>query len=378
MKQKQLEQDKLLSKNSPFAVSVAKSRSTYSKTQVLTAQRNKAQARILKALAEDLGKPEAEAQLTELTPVFAELDSAIKNVKNWMKTKPVMTPLALIGSRSEIRYAPRGQVLIIAPWNYLFHLAIMPPIGAIAAGNVAVVKPSEISESTAKIVEDVIRDAFDPEEVICVQGDQQVATSLLAYRFDHIFFTGSCAVGKLVMQAAAKNLTFVTLELGGKSPAIVDRKITLKMVANRIAWGKFINAGQTCVAPDYVIVPDESRDELVGYIKEALERFYGAESEWVKSPDYCRIINEKNLNRLSGLLDGAVDEGAVIACGGERIPEQRFFLPHCWLMFGKESMHIAEEEIFGPILPILTYYQTEEIFDIIEKNSNPLALYVFL
>jgi aldehyde dehydrogenase (NAD+) len=372
------ELDKLLSRQREAFRTIRREKAEFriQRLKSLKSVLEKYRPKILQALAEDLGKPEAEAQLMEITPTLAEIDMAIKNVKSWMKSKSVLTPLALLGSRSEIRYHPRGQVLIMAPWNYPFQLAIMPLVGSIAAGNVSVVKPSEVSEATAEVIGQIINEAFDPEEVLCVPGDVQYATRLLKYDFDHIFFTGSIPVGKVVMEAASKNLTSVTLELGGKSPAIIDRKTNLKMVANRIAWGKFINAGQTCVAPDYIIVPDEMKDEFIKHLNESLNRFYGEEGKRESSPDYCRIINQRHFERLSNLLDTAVEDGAEVAVGGEKNEKTKYFSPTV-LTGLKESMKIMGEEIFGPILPVLTYYQTEEIFDIVEKNKNPLALYVF-
>jgi len=241
---------------------------------------------LYQALARDYNKPRLEADLMEVLPTIAEIGEATSNLSKWMKPRSVDTPLHLMAAQSEIRYEPRGNCLIIAPWNYPFHLTIAPLVSAIAAGNCVMIKPSEYTPHTAQFVENLITDIFPEEEIAVIQGDHKVSQELLEKKFDHIFFTGSPAVGRVVMEAAAKHLTSVTLELGGKSPAIVDHSADLKDAAKKICWGKFVNAGQTCVAPDYLFLPENRVHEFVQHARETLRAFYGAdEKSWKDNAD---------------------------------------------------------------------------------------------
>jgi aldehyde dehydrogenase (NAD+) len=264
------------------------------------------ESRILEALASDLGKPQFEAFASETGFVNGEAGHAIDHLEEWMEPERVGTPLTFFPASSSIRYEPMGVALILAPWNYPFQLVLAPLIGALAAGNCAVVKPSEWAVSTSALVSELIPKYFDPELVSVVTGGGAVAQALLKERFDHVFFTGSAATGKLVARAAAEHLTPVTLELGGKNPAIVDERVDMKVAARRIAWGKFFNAGQTCLAPDYVLVPASVKDELVSGIQANVQRFFGASPE--SSDDFARIINVAHFDRIVGYLD----EGRVI------------------------------------------------------------------
>lgn len=331
---------------------------------------------IKEAINADFRKHQAESELTELMTVLVELDDAIKHTAKWMKPRKVGTPLVLFGTRSEIRYEPKGVVLIMAPWNYPFSLLINPLIAAIAAGNCALLKPSEKTPHTARILHELIDAVFDPSEVALVEGGAEVAEQLLELPFDHIFFTGSIRVGKLVMAAAAKHLSSVTLELGGKSPAIVDTSADLKGTAETIAWGKFVNCGQTCVAPDYVVVPKAQQEALVGNLKATIERFYGKDAEVQRSPDFCRMVDGGAFARLKSLLEDAVALGAKVEVGGITDPQDRFIAPTVLTNVPKDAA-IMQEEIFGPILPVLTYDNLDEVLRNIDEGSKPLALYLF-
>ncbi|XWK86771.1 MAG: aldehyde dehydrogenase [Phormidium sp.] len=323
---------------------------------------------IISALKADLNKPTFEAYLLEIG-VVKEIDYAIKNLKNWTKPKKVATPLEQLPGSAFIYPEPLGVVLIIAPWNYPFQLTISPLVGAIAAGNCAIVKPSEISPNTSSIIAKICQKTFDPAYIAVVEGGVETSKELLQQKFDHIFFTGGTAIGKIVMEAAAKNLTPVTLELGGKSPCIIDSDINIEYTARRIAWGKFINAGQTCIAPDYLLVNQTIKKPLVESIKNCLQEFYGDDPE--KSPDFARIINQKQFNRLVELL-----KSGEIILGGKTNPETCYIAP---TLMEKVSLDapIMQEEIFGPILPILEYNNLEEAISIVNNQPKPLALYLF-
>ncbi|MEZ4751156.1 MAG: aldehyde dehydrogenase [Bdellovibrionota bacterium] len=324
---------------------------------------------ILAALRKDLNKPVVEAYGGELGVFFEELKLIRKKLSSWMRPKRVPTPVAHFLASSHLYPEPLGTVLIIAPWNYPFQLVISPLLGAIAAGNTVVLKPSELAPATSAVIEELVKSTFDPDYVACVQGGVEVTTNLLSAPWDHVFFTGSPAVGKIVMQAAAKHLTPVTLELGGKSPCLIDTGVPIKLTARRIAWGKFFNAGQTCIAPDYVLVPKNMREELLASLKEVLVEFYGEDPE--KSADYGRIINERHFSRLTKLM-----EGASVYCGGQTNPEQRYLAPTI-LSPVEWSDPVMQDEIFGPILPVLEYEDLEEAISQIQAHPKPLSLYFF-
>ena len=265
---------------------------------------------IAQALYNDLKRPRLESLAAEVSLCLKEISHALKHLKSWTKAQKVITPLALLPGSSQIIAEPLGVVLIISPWNYPFQLAISPLVNAIAAGNCAVIKPSEIASHTSQVIAQLIEKVFPSEFVTVIEGGKEVSTELLKERFDHIFFTGGAAIGKIVMAAAAKHLTPVTLELGGKSPCIVDINTDLEISAKRIAWGKFINAGQTCIAPDYLLVHSSIKSQLLTALKNCLEEFYS--SEPATSPDYSRIISDRHFQRLSALLQ----EGKIVV-GGE-------------------------------------------------------------
>ncbi|TGN14284.1 aldehyde dehydrogenase family protein [Leptospira ilyithenensis] len=337
----------------------------------------KYQTEIQKALYADFHKSAREVDISEILPTIGEINDAIKHVKSWMRPVNVSTPITLLGSSSKIVYEPKGVCLIIAPWNYPFHLAVAPIAAAIAAGNTIILKPSEFTPNTAAIVNTMLADIFQENEVAVFEGDVSVSTALLEQPFDHIFFTGSTPVGKVVMEAAAKHLTTVTLELGGKSPTIVADDADLKLAAERIMWGKFLNAGQTCVAPDYVLIPKAKVDKFVSFAREATEKyFHSKEDKFAENPDFCRIINSKNFGRVSSYIDEAVKKGAKVAFGGKLKSDENFIAPTI-LTDVPLNAKIMEDEIFGPLLPIVTYDHLDDAIKIINDKPKPLALYIF-
>lgn len=332
--------------------------------------------KVLEALRKDLGKPEQESFFSEVGGIYASIDLFVKNLAKWTKARAVNTPMVQYGE-SYIEYEPYGSVLIIAPFNYPFQLAMEPLIGAIASGNTMVVKPSELAPETEKVISDIIREAFDESYVASVCGGVDLITKLLSQRFDYIFFTGSVRVGKIVMEAAAKNLTPVTLELGGKSPVFVDENFDVRLAAKRIAWGKFLNNGQTCIAPDYVLVHESRKLALIEELKAVIHEHYGENIK--ENPDYGRIINEKQTERLAKILESDKD---LVVFGGDFDIEQRYIAPTL-IDLGKlgdasvsESAAMADE-IFGPILPIVSYESLDEAVDKVRDGEKPLAMYIF-
>ena len=328
------------------------------------------------AVSADLHKPEPEVLLTEVYPVTSEIKHTQRHLREWMRPIPVTAPLVFLGSESEIRWGSKGTVLILSPWNYPFQLAISPLVSAIAAGNCAIVKPSELSPNTSRFTHRLISSLFDDNEVAVIEGDHEIAQFLVEQSFDHVFFTGSSNVGKQVMATAARNLTSVTLELGGKSPVFLDESADLKEAATKIAWGKTLNAGQSCVAPDYILVPEDREARLIELLKDAFQKRYGAADQIESNPDYCRIINERHFSRIKALVDDAVRDGARVEMGGTFREEDRFLSPTVVSRVPVDSA-IMQEEIFGPVLPVLPYRSREEAMDLIRSHPRPLALYIF-
>lgn len=321
------------------------------------------------ALHKDLGKSAFESYATEIGILLSEISHMQKNLQRWAADRWVFTPITLFGSRSSIHYEPRGVVLIIAPWNYPLQLAISPLIGAIAAGNCAVVKPSASSPNTAAVIKKMIDECFEDEYIAAVAPGASVTDELLKLHWDYIFYTGGEAHGKNVMQAAARHLTPVTLELGGKSPCIVDKDADLHAAARRIVWGKLLNCGQTCVAPDYLFLHNDVREPFIELLKHEITRQYGADPK--QSPDYPRIVNLKHFDRLSALLaDG------TILVGGTTDREQRYIAPTLITDVRQESP-LLSDEIFGPILPILPFDDIDDCVEYINNRPTPLALYYF-
>ena len=327
----------------------------------------------LAAMATDLGKPAMEAYGAEVGLVVGEIKAALKSIDAWCAPERVKVPLAFKPGAAEIVPEPLGVVLIIAPWNYPLQLLLAPLVPAIAAGNTAVLKPSEVAPATAAAMAELIPQYLDEGVVTVVTGGADETTALLAEQFDHIFYTGNGTVGRIVMAAAAQHLTPVTLELGGKSPAIVTADADIEVAARRIAWGKFVNAGQTCVAPDYVLVDATVEDQLMGALLRAVHDFYGDDP--ASSPDYGRIVNERHWDRLTALLD---DDGGYesVICGGHGNRDERF-VPPTVLAGVKPNAAVMQEEIFGPILPVLAVEDVTEAIAFVNDRDKPLALYVF-
>jgi aldehyde dehydrogenase (NAD+) len=329
-----------------------------------------------KALWADFRKPEAEVMATEVMIIRQQYRHIRRNLRRWMRDQGISTPWPLIGTTSYIHYEPKGTCLIMAPWNYPFQLAVYPILYGLAAGNTLVVKPSEMAPHTSAFLRNMISSLFPPEEVAVVEGDAEVAQALLDLPFNHVFFTGSPKVGKLVMQAAARHLSSVTLELGGKSPAIVAPDAPIKATAERTAWAKFLNNGQTCIAPDYVLVHESVREAFADAFCESIKAMYGHDQKTIQaSPDYSRIINDRHFDRLRSLLDDATKGGATTVFGGSYDASDRFIMP---TLLGNVSsdMRIMQEEIFGPIMPIITYREPEEAVELINRHPKPLAFYI--
>lgn len=324
---------------------------------------------ITQALHTDLGKSEFETFTNEIGLTLKELSTHIKKLKKWAKSVKVPTPVFSFPSRSYISKQPYGRILIIGPFNFPFMLTITPLIGAISAGNVALLKPSENTTETSTIIEKMISQTFPAKYIAVIQGGVETTQQLLAQRWDKVFFTGSTRVGKIVMEAAAKNLTPVDLELGGKNPVIVDKDANLKVAARRIIWGKCLNAGQSCVAPDYLFVHNTLKDEFLKLLKETIDKFYSGNPQ--KSTDFGRIVNRKALERLQSLI-----EGQQIYYGGETDFSDNFMAPAI-VVDAKETDAIIEEEIFGPVLPVLVFSELNEVINFINHREKPLACYYF-
>jgi acyl-CoA reductase-like NAD-dependent aldehyde dehydrogenase len=328
------------------------------------------QSELTEALFSDLHKSEFESYLTEIGLVLHELTLTTKQLKKWMKPQKVKTPLLSQPAKSYIYSDPLGVCLIISPFNYPVSLCLLPLIAAIAAGNCCIVKTSELTPNVSRVLKKLINSVFTPEYIECVNGDVDHATSLLAQNFDHIFFTGSTQVGKIVMQAAAKHLTPVTLELGGKSPCIVCADANIDVAVKRIVYGKMLNAGQTCVAPDYVLVDDSIKKEFLQKLTQRIKHLYGEDAS--KSQDFGRLVSQRHAQRISDLIDPD-----KVLIGGDVDIEQRYIAPT--VMHNIDlSDAIMQEEIFGPVLPVLSFSDYETVFNIIQSlPSHPLAAYIF-
>ena len=329
----------------------------------------KYEKKIADALWADLHKSYEEAYLTEISIVKMEIESHIRHLRKWAKPKRVSTPLHVLPSSSKIYYEPLGVSLIVAPWNYPFQLLMNPLVGSISAGNCAVIKPSPYSENISGVMEEMITETFSREYIACVQGGRSTNEILFSKRFDVIFFTGSPALGKVVMKAASESLTPVILELGGKSPCIVEKDADLDIAAKRIAWGKTINAGQTCIAPDYILAHSIIKERLIEKTGEKIEEMFGKD---IKSSKYFpRIINEQAFERITGYL-----KCGDIAFGGDTDRDERFISPTILVNVDKDS-DVMRDEIFGPVLPVLTFEEIGEAIDFINSREKPLAFYYF-
>lgn len=324
---------------------------------------------LMDALKEDLNKSEFDSYLTEIGIVLEEIRFTLRHLRKWAKPRRVKATLATFGSKGYIYPEPYGVALVIAPWNYPFQLAVAPLVGAIAAGNCAILKPSELTPQTSAVLSRLINENFPEEYITVIEGGVETSTALLKDKFDYIFFTGSVSVGKSIMEAAAKNLTPVTLELGGKSPCIVHEDANLKLAAKRIAWGKFINAGQTCVAPDYLFVHSRIREEFLKTLKKAVQELYGEEVGTTGT--FTKIVSEKHFNRLITFLNNG-----TTFLGGKYHYDSMTIEPTILQNINWED-EIMQEEIFGPILPIIEYDHLQEMINVINSRPKPLALYIF-
>ncbi|MEM9324949.1 MAG: aldehyde dehydrogenase family protein, partial [Bacteroidota bacterium] len=323
---------------------------------------------------DDFGKHPSEVDLSEIYPVTSEIKHAKRSLRKWLGANRRPTPIALLGASSRIKYEPKGVVLIISPWNFPINLTLGPLVSAIAAGNCVMIKPSEMTPHTSALMNKLISELFDESEVAVVEGSVKTAEPLLELPFNHIFFTGSPAIGKIVMQAAAKNLASVTLELGGKSPTIVDETADIKTAARRIAWGKFLNNGQVCIAPDYLLVHESQKKPLEQALKDTIKTFYSEDPQQSKS--YNRIVNARHYQRLKETVEDAFNQGANVVEGGKFKDDEHFISPTILTDVDLGSK-VMQEEIFGPILPMIPFKTLDEAIAIINEKEKPLALYIY-
>ncbi len=332
--------------------------------------------RLMEAMQVDLGRHTVEVLISEIGVIINVVKYIKRNLKGWMQDERVSTSLSLLGASSYILKEPKGSALIIAPWNYPFQLAIVPLCYAIAAGNTAVIKPSEYSSATSAFITQMINDLFDPKEINVVEGAVEETQMLLKQPWNHIYFTGSPAVGKIIMTAAAQHLSSVTLELGGKSPCIIDSSIKMSSVAKKLVWGKYLNNGQTCIAPDYALVPNSEKPKLIAELQKQVKSQLDPNGNGAQNnDDYGHIISDRHHKRCVELLTDALDKGATLITGGDYNTESRYFSPTI-LDNVTDEMKIMQEEIFGPILPIVAYDNKEEVKSIIASKPKPLALYI--
>lgn len=364
-------------KNKRWAVSQSTSEQRKEKLMRLRSAILASEKELQAALFQDFRKPAAEVYLTEIFPVIEEINFISSRLSNWMKPQKVGTPVTLWGSRTEIRFEARGLCLIMAPWNYPFQLLMCPLVAAIAAGNCVIAKPSEKAPATAALIRRILSQTFSLDEVAVVEGDADTARQLLELPFDHIFFTGSTAVGRLVMKAASEHLSSVTLELGGKSPVIVLEDADLAQTAEKIVWGKFLNAGQTCVAPDYLFVPQSKADAFALLLKDRTESVFGrTQEQQMKSPDLARIVDLNAWERLKKIYHQSIEQGARIVTGGLFEAGEKFMAPTIIDHTPPESAAM-KEELFGPLLPIMRYSDLSDVIAYLQKQDKPLALYIF-
>ena len=327
------------------------------------------------ALSLDMKKSPTESIISEVLGVKAEADFAIQNLKKWMRSKRVPSPSTILFTSGWVRPEPKGSILILSPWNYPILLCLNPLIAAIASGNTAVIKPSEFTPASGAFLKKLIERTFDPNEVAVVLGDEKTAIELLSHPFNHVMFTGSPSTGKLVMSAAAKHLSGVTLELGGKSPVIVDNSANISEAAWKLAFYKFANAGQTCTAPDYILCHESKKDDLISGLRENFKSFFSG-NDGGPSSDYCQIVNTTHFDRIEGYLENAKEMGAKVVAGGNTDRSKRFIAPTVLCDVSIDSL-VMKEEIFGPLMPIVTYKTMDEAIGFINKREKPLALYLF-
>ena len=337
----------------------------------------KNQDEIISSVNADFGKSPEEIKFGEIKPVLGEIDDALENMRKWMSPKKVDTPLFLVGTQGEVKIEPKGVVLVVAPWNFPFQLTIGPVVSAIAAGNCVTIKPSELTPNTEKLLVRMIADLYKPEEVTVVTGDAEVGAALLEQPWNHIFFTGSPQVGKIVMNAAAKHLTSVTLELGGKNPAFVDETANLKDAAEKLLWGKCFNAGQSCISINYVLVHESKYDSLIEELRKAKDKLFSNDAAKMQADKaFARIVNDRHYKRIKHLLDESVKQGAEVVIGGETDESENYIAPTVLGNVTPET-EIFKDEIFGPILPIIKYSDIDQALELVNSEEIPLALYIF-
>ncbi len=329
---------------------------------------------IKKALYNDYRKHPSEVDLTDIYPVISEIKHACSNLRSWMRKEYVDTPIAILGSKSHIRYEPKGNVLIISPWNFPINLTLGPLVSAIAAGNTVILKPSEHTSHAGAIMSKILKEVFSEDEVAIVEGGIGTSTALLALPFNHIFFTGAPSIGKVVMAAAAKHLTSVTLELGGKSPTIVDESASVEMAARRIAWGKYLNNGQVCIAPDYIFVHESKKQAFLDAVKKNIKKFYTEDASREKS--YARIVNNRHFHRVKGYVEDAISKGAKVEAGAKFDGDQDYIAPTVMTNVSEDST-LMTQEIFGPVMPVFGYTDINQVIDKINSREKPLALYIY-
>ncbi len=326
------------------------------------------------ALYADFKKPFIETDITEIYLVIKDIKHAKSHLKSWTKKQKVDTPLALFGTSSWIKYEPKGVCLIISPWNYPVNLTFGPLVSAIAAGNTVILKPSEMTPNTSAVMAKMVQELFSENEIALVEGEVEVSQELLKLPFNHIFFTGSPQVGKLVMKAASNHLASVTLELGGKSPTIVDESANIKNAIQNIVWGKYLNNGQTCIAPDYLLIHESRKDEFIKLFKERVLSYFNEDAS--VSDSYSRVVNEKHFKRLVNHIEDAKEKGATIDGGGRYDATSNFIEPTL-ISNVSDDASLLNEEIFGPIFPIKTYKTLDEAIAYVNSKEKPLALYIY-
>ena len=332
--------------------------------------------KIHEAVYSDMHKPRTESDISEAYVVVSEIRYALKNLGSWTRAHKVKTPLALIPARGWIKFEPKGVCLIISPWNFPFNLAIVPLVNALAAGNAVIIKPSELAPATSALIKQMVSELYQPHEVAVVEGDADAAQELLSLPFNHVFFTGSQRIGRKILEAVSPNLTPVTLELGGKSPVVIDASANLSDAAEKIIVGKFFNSGQTCIAPDYCLVEESIFSKFALELRNALGKRYGTPEVIRKSKDYSRLVNRNHFNKMVAMLNDAVEKGAKVETGGKHDLAELYFEPTI-LSETSLEMTVENEEIFGPILPLKPYAKLEDAIDIVNGMASPLVIYYF-
>lgn len=366
-----------LQKANSFRVNQTSAKERIAKLKRLHAYILKHKKEIRKAIYVDFRKPAAEVDLTEIFVVTSEIKHAIRHLEDWMSPQKVRPTLSMVTTQSHILYEPKGVSLIISPWNFPFNLAVGPLVSAIAAGNCVILKPSEISPHTSRFIAKMVKDLFDESEIATFEGGKDVAQKLLKQPFDHIFFTGSTSIGKIIMQAAAQNLSTITLELGGKSPVVIDETADLDDAVDKVTWGKFINAGQTCIAPDYLFIHHKLYDDFMVKVQDKIKAYYGDnESIRKENKDYARVISEHHFGKLVTMLEQAVQDKAEVVIGGQYDKSEYYISPTIITGVSLDTP-LMQEEIFGPILPVLSFQTLDEVISIINSRPKPLALYIF-